>query len=146
MRYSKGFNLIELMVVVFIVSVLTAIALPAYKNYMMRGRIPGATSILASKRVQMEQYFQDNRTYVAAPACNADTSSSQYFTFSCTGGGTPTATSYIITATGNNPGPMAGFTYTIDQGNNKQTTAAPAGWAAAAMPISCWITNTGGAC
>jgi len=146
MRHSKGYSLIELLVVVTIVAILAAIALPAYKNYMIRGRIPDATSNLTSKRVQMEQYYQDNRTYALAPACNTDTASSKYFTFSCTGAGTPTATSYIITATGNNPGPMAGFTYTIDQGNNRQTTAAPAGWAAAAMPTSCWITNTGGVC
>jgi len=41
---------------------------------------------------------------------------------------------------------MTGFTYTIDQQNTRQTTAAPTGWAASAMPASCWITKKGGVC
>jgi len=139
MRYSKGFNLIELMVVVFIVSVLTAIALPAYTNYMIRGKIPDATSNLASKRVQMEQFFQDNRTYAnsnlaavgTTPAgpCATDSTSSKYFVFTCTAQGVagtpPSVSNYVITASGYNPlnavnppdHSMAGFTYTIGNWN-----------------------------
>ena len=41
---------------------------------------------------------------------------------------------------------MGGFTYTINQANARQTTAAPAGWAAAAMPTNCWISKKGGVC
>lgn len=146
MKSQNGFTLVELMIVVVIVSILAAIAMPAYTNYTIRGKIPDATSNLAAKRVQMEQYFQDNHTYngVTPPtACNNDTTSSQYFTFSCAAG-TLTATTYTIQAVGS--GAMTGFTYTIDQDNNKQTTAAPSGWAAASMPTNCWITKQGGAC
>ena len=141
MKLQEGFTLVELMIVVAIVGILAIVAVPGYTNYTMRGKIPQATSTLAAKRVQMEQFFQDNRTYVAGTACNNDTTSSQYFTFSCTG---VTATAYTIQAVGT--GSMAGFTYTIDQNNTKQTTAAPSGWAAAAMPTNCWITKQGGAC
>jgi type IV pilus assembly protein PilE len=143
MKSQNGFTLVELMIVVVIVSILAAIAMPAYNNYTIRGKIPDATSNLAAKRVQMEQYFQDNHTYVGAPACNNDTTSSQYFTFSCDPA-LLTATTYTIQAAGS--GAMTGFTYTIDQDNAKQTTAAPSGWAAASMPTNCWITKQGGAC
>ena len=143
MNKQRGFTLIELMVTVLIVSILAAVALPSYSNYVKRGRIPDATSNLAAKRVQMEQFYQDNRTYAASPACNTDTTSSPYFTFSCTSAD-GYLTSYTIQAAG--VGSMAGFTYTIDQSNSKQTTAAPSGWAAAAMPAVCWITKQGGAC
>jgi type IV pilus assembly protein PilE len=142
MKVQKGFTLIELMIVVVIVGILAAVALPTYNNYVIRGKIPDANANLASKRVQMEQFYQDNRTYVGGTACNSDTSSSKYFTFSCTGAGAPSATTYIITATGT--GSMAGFTYTIDQSNTKTSTITASGWAATST--SCWITKQGGAC
>lgn len=141
-KFTKGFTLVELMIVVAIVGILAAVAVPAYSSYTMRGKIPEALSGLAAKRVQMEQFYQDNRTYLNGTACTNDTTTSKYFTFSCSVAGT--ATAYTIQAVGT--GSMTGFTYTIDQNNTKQTTAAPAGWAAAAMPTTCWITKQGGSC
>jgi type IV pilus assembly protein PilE len=138
MKMQKGFSLIELMVAVVIVGILSTVALPQYKNYVTRGKIPEATSTLASKRVQMEQSYQDNRTYVGATACANDTGSSKYFTFTCAA----TATTYTLTATGT--GTMAGFTYTINESNVKQTTAAPTGWTPTST--TCWVTKQGGAC
>jgi type IV pilus assembly protein PilE len=93
--------------------------------------------------VQMEQFFQDNHTYLAGTACNTDTSSSQYFTFSCPVAAT--ASAYQIQAAG--IGSMAGFTYTIDENNTKTSTIAspaPSSWQATSG--SCWITKQGGAC
>jgi len=106
----------------------------------MRGKIPEATSNLALKRVQMEQWFQDNRTYVGAPGCAADTTTSQYFDFSCT---VQTATAYTIQALGKDS--MLGFTYTIDQSNVKTTAAVPSGWSQHS-PNTCWVTKKGGMC
>lgn len=138
MKAQKGFTLVELMIVMTIVGILATIALPSYTDYVTRGKIPDATSNLATKRVQMEQFFQDNRTYALAPACTNDTATSQYFNFSCT---VQTATTYTLQAAGKNS--MSGFTYTIDQDNNKVTTAVPSGWTTNA---SCWVTKKGGAC
>src|ERR1035437_4692119 len=154
MKTQRGFTLLELMITLAVIAILTAIALPSYTSYVIRGKVPGATSNLATKRVQMEQWFQDNRTYLAnsagvsPPACAADTTSSQYFTFSCTAptATAPTATAYTLTATGT--GSMAGFSYTVDEGNN-QTSAfappAPAAWIPA-TPNNCWVTKPGGVC
>jgi type IV pilus assembly protein PilE len=150
MKQPKGFTLIELLVVVAVIGILAAVALPAYSNYTIRGKIPDATSNLATKRVAMEQFFQDNRTYVgsnvaAGQPCNTDTDDSKYYTFSCTGAGTPSASTYIITATGT--GTMTGFTYTIDQNNNKTSTiVAPASSNWIAPLTNCWITKPGGVC
>jgi type IV pilus assembly protein PilE len=142
MKPQNGFTLIELMIVVVVVSILAAIAVPAYTNYTIRGKIPDATSTLAAKRVQLEQYFQDNHTYTGAPACNLDTASSKYFKFACT---TLTSTTYTIQADG--VGSMTGFSYTIDEGNTKTSAiSAPASSNWQAVNSTCWITKQGGAC
>lgn len=141
MKAQKGFTLVELMIVVVVVSILAAIAVPAYSNYVMRGKITEATSNLASLRVSMEQYYQDNRTYLNGAACGVVmpvAPAVQYFTFTCAA----TQNAYTLTATGT--GGMTGFTYTVDQANNKQTTAVPAGWGTAT--VNCWVTKQGGAC
>ena len=75
MKKSSGFTLIELMIVVVIIGIIAAIAMPNYTDYLIRGKIPDAASGLSNKVVAMEQYFQDNRTYAGGPGCTADTTS-----------------------------------------------------------------------
>jgi type IV pilus assembly protein PilE len=137
---SRGFTLIELMITVAIIAILAAVAVPLYQGYVMRSRIPDATSALATKQVQLEQFFQDNRTYAGAPACASDTTTSKYYTFSC--GDTATATGFVLTATGRNA--MTGFAYTVNQANGKTTTVpSGSGWTGS---TSCWVTKKDGAC
>lgn len=137
---SRGFTLVELMITVAILGILAAVAVPQYKDYVTRGRIPDATSGLAGKQVQMEQFFQDNRTYVGAPACAADTTTSRYYTFSCVSGSN-TATGYTLQAVGRSS--MVGFTYTVNQAGAKATTAVPSGWTSSA---NCWVAKKDGSC
>ncbi len=63
MNLQKGFTLIELLVVVAIIAILASVAMPLYTDYVIRSKTSEATSTLATMRVQMEQSFQDNRTY-----------------------------------------------------------------------------------
>jgi type IV pilus assembly protein PilE len=147
MKKQNGFTLIELMIVVVVVAILASIALPAYTDHMRRSRIPEAAAGLSNKSAQMEQFFQDSRTYAAAPAGNNDTTTGQFFDFSAVDGGgndTRAANSYTLFARGKVGGPMEGFTFTINQqGLRTSTVTGISGWTGNA---SCWITRGGGSC
>ena len=54
--------MIEVMIVVAIVAILAAIALPNYSDYVKRGKIIEATSGLSDMRTRYEQFYLDNRT------------------------------------------------------------------------------------
>lgn len=140
MHRQTGFTLIEVMVVVVIIAILSAIAVPQYTDYVTRSKITEAVAGLSDMRVRMEQYFQDNRTYVGACAANtvAPLPTAVNFTFECP---TLSATAYTVTATG--AGSMAGFTYSVNQANVRATSSVPSGWATSA---TCWVTKKDGSC
>ncbi len=65
---ARGFSLIELMIVVAVDAILSAVAIPSYRDYTIRAQLVEAINSLADMRVRMEQFYADNRTYGAA-AC-----------------------------------------------------------------------------
>jgi type IV pilus assembly protein PilE len=150
---AAGFTLIELMIVVAIIAILAAIALPIYSSYITRSKLTEAQNNLSALRVTMEQYFQDNRQYTPAgstatatncgPAMptnngsNGGNSNAKYFTYNCNA----TRTTYTITATGVPGTPTAGFEYTINQDNTRKTNSAN-GWYSGSMD-NCWVTAKG---
>ena len=149
MRVQKGFTLIEVMIVVGIVAILSAIAIPSYSEYIRRARITEATSALGTMSLKMEQFFQDNRSY--AVACAAGTvavlPTAPNFTFACP---VRTLTSYQITATGNAGTPVAGFVYQVDMNNplgtglvRSATFPVASGWT---NSPTCWAIKRDGSC
>lgn len=143
MNKQRGFTLIELMITVVIVAILASIALPSYTDYITRGKLSEASSMLADLRVKLEQHYQDNRSYAGACVNGsvAPLPTGQYFDFTCP---TLSGTAFIIQATGKAGTPVAGFTFQLDQTNARTTTAVPTGWGTA--PVACWVTRKGGGC
>jgi type IV pilus assembly protein PilE len=153
----KGFTLIEVMVVVAIIAILAAVALPAYTDYVRRGKLSEGTSALLAMKTKMEQYFADNRSYTTpgAPvidACVANSSvpkpALQYFTIDCD---TParTATTFTITANGIAATEVGGVAFTINQAGAR-TTAITSGSnmdkAGYKPNANCWTMRKGGTC
>jgi type IV pilus assembly protein PilE len=141
----NGFTVIEVMIVVAIVAILAAIALPNYSDYVKRGKIIEATSGMSDLRQGMEQWFLDHRTYVGYCASTSGLTRVQptvkAFTLTCP---TETVSTYAIQADGVAAEGMSGFTYTLDNTGAKKTTAVPSGWGSA--PIACWVVRKGGGC
>jgi type IV pilus assembly protein PilE len=125
---SRGFTLIEVMVVVAIVGILATIALPAYTDYIRRSELPEAFTFLANNRVVMEQYYQDNRhfgttscgegkiTFSDTPATGAK------FAYSCklSGNNGSTYQAYTLTATGASAH-TKGHVYTLNEAGEQGT-------------------------
>jgi type IV pilus assembly protein PilE len=73
-RIHKGFTLIEVMIVVAILAILSAVAIPAYKYYITRGNRANARTAIQNTAQQEERYFTQNNTYLSVPAGSTTTS------------------------------------------------------------------------
>lgn len=137
-RGSPGFTLIEVMITVAIIGILAAIAIPSYRDYVLRGQLVEAHNALSAMRANMERHFQDNRTYETingfTSPCRVDEARRRAGSFLLTCLGTDLApTTYRLTATGS--GPTSDFTFTVNE-QNTRATAIRAG--------SSWTTCTTG--
>lgn len=146
MKKAQGFTLIEVMVVVGILGILAAFAIPSYRDYVIRSKLAEAYSGLSSLRTQAEQFFQDNRTYIGF-TCPPTVVGAKFFDYTCNPA--PTATTYTFVAAGKAAEGLTGISFTINEANTKATTVTGGsvmennGYTGNA---SCWVRNKGGSC
>jgi len=82
---QKGFTLIELMIVVAIIGILAAIAIPAYQDYTIRAQVTEGLNLADGVKVAVADYYTQNGTFPAAVLTTATTAGGLGFTAPATG-------------------------------------------------------------
>src|ERR1700676_5367577 len=67
---QKGFTLIELMIVIAIIGILAAIAIPAYQNYTIRAQVTEGLTLADGWKTCSSEYYAQNGTF---PSCSSTT-------------------------------------------------------------------------
>lgn len=70
MKNQQGFTLIELMIVVAIIAILAAIALPAYQDYVARSQVSEAMSLASGAKTAVAEYFSNYGQFTGADNAN----------------------------------------------------------------------------
>jgi type IV pilus assembly protein PilE len=127
---SRGFSLIELMIVVAVVAILASIAVPSYRQYVLRSHRTEAKAALLNVAAAQEKFYLQNNTYTTAltdaPPAGlgiAATTRNGYYTIAI-GGANVTTFSVTATATGTQTQDTRCLTFSINELGVKTATNA----------------------
>ncbi|WP_318457952.1 pilin [Photobacterium leiognathi] len=71
MKKQQGFTLIELMIVVAVIGVLSAIAIPQYEKYVAKSQAASALATISALKTNVESYIAENTDFPAVSATSA---------------------------------------------------------------------------
>lgn len=129
---GRGFTLVELMIVVAIVGILAAVAVPAYQGSVQKSRRSDAKMALSALQLLQEKYRANNTRYGTLAEVGATASSSEaYYTMSVSNNA---ETTYTLTATA-----VSGKSQASDTACNTMTISLSAGVVTKGPTTgSCW--------
>lgn len=102
MRRQQGFTLIELVVVVLIIAILSAVAIPSYRRYVVRSHRTDAQRALTEVAARQERYLYSNNAYATSlPAIgsSSDMAGSYYTVAIDPASATSAGTTFTVVAT-----------------------------------------------
>ncbi|MEO0422142.1 MAG: type IV pilin protein [Pseudomonadota bacterium] len=102
-KQTAGFSLTELMIVVSIITILGAFALPSFTNQIRRSNRTDATAALMRVAAEQEKFYLQNNSYGDMSELNDPVTDAGYYTLTIP---TANATTYTITATPTEGGPQ----------------------------------------
>lgn len=136
-KKQKGFTLIELVIVGILIGTLSMVTMSKVDQYALRGSAQEGVALLKRTQIHLEQFFQDNRTYIdGCSNINLEDLTKNVKTFDLTC--ETYVNGYDLIAVG-----KKGITYTLSSNGDMATTSAPSNWNTSS---SCWVINKDGTC
>ena len=83
-QIQQGFTLIELMIVIAIIGILAAIAIPAYQNYTIRAQVTEGLTLAGGWKAAIAEYYDNNGTWPAIAALTGTLASTGKYVSSVT--------------------------------------------------------------
>jgi len=112
-QFQKGFTLIELMIVIAIIGILAAIAVPQYQTYTKKAKFSEVTGATAPYKLAVELCFADQLTIANCGTQNVNGIPANTTTGSGYVSGVATGANGVITATAVSTSGLAGETYVL---------------------------------